>query len=275
MSDAVGSTWIRQTHHRTQFSPSATIVVLFIKHISEEAKNAAEQLWERGMINKFETNLQISQSEKHEEEVLQVLEQSLPCSSCRNTHWSRFSSCNPWWGSCLSRYSPCSPLRISRSRRWKYLQGRCSLVITGLCKGHAHGEELVHGFLAGLVTPQKTHTGTIYSWRTVTHCKNTCWSSPWRTAACGKDTCQQRTISYGRRVHYTRVEESMKGKEQQSKLFLLQPPFLTLLATTQSGQGGGRRVVNEGVKLSLKERGWGQGKVFLFPSFFLTILMWF
>lgn len=39
---------------------------------------------------------------------------------------------------------------------------------------------------------------------------------------------------------------------------------------TPGGEGGGRRAVNEGIKLSQKERGWGQGKLFLFPSSFFS-----
>lgn len=38
MLDAAGSRGIQQTHHRTQLSPSAKMVLLAIKHISEEAK---------------------------------------------------------------------------------------------------------------------------------------------------------------------------------------------------------------------------------------------
>lgn len=215
--DAVGSRYIQQAHHRTQSSPSAKIVVLSKNHISEGAKSATQQLWEIGMITKFETILQTSRSEKKRgEEVLEVLEQSFPCSSCRRIHWSRFSPCNLWGGSCWSRYPPCNPLRTSCCRRWKCPQGRCSPrrtpVITGFWQGSCSWrEQLMHGFLAGPVTPERTHTAGIYSKRTVTHCKNPCWCSSWRTAACVNDASAKDFLLW--EEPHSGAGESMKRKE--------------------------------------------------------------
>lgn len=73
--------------------------------------------------------------------------------------------------------------------------------------------------------------------------------------------------------HWSRGEHEGEGVTKQ--IIFTATPIPHTACNTPGEEGGGRRAVNGGVKLSLKERGWGQAKVFLFPSFFLTILMCF
>lgn len=148
--------------------------------------------------------------------------------------WSRFSPCNPKGGSCWSRYPPCSPFRTSGCRRWKCPHGRWNprrphIITSPLWEG------LVCGFLAGPVTPQKTHTGVIYSWRTVAHCKNPCWNRSWRIAACGKEAPSKGLSPMGGVPHWSRGEHEGEGLAEQIVFNVTPHPSLSL------HHSGGRR----------------------------------
>lgn len=74
--------------------------------------------------------------------------------------------------------------------------------------------------------------------------------------------------------HWSRGEHEGEGVAEQivfTAPIIPHPSFTTL-----GGEGGGKRIVNEGVKLSLKEREWEEEEVVLFLSFFshhLTVVL--
>ena len=162
---------------------------------------------------------------------------------------------------------------------WKKLQPVESPCQSRLLAGAvAYGEKSCRSkFLAGTMThgrptlEQSVPVG-LYSlgkdpcWssseRTAAHRKDPCWSTSWRTVSHGRDS----TLEQGKRV---------RRKEQQSVMNWPQPPFPIPLH--HSG-GGGRRVANEGVKLSLERRDGGEweggfsfGFVSHYPTLFLTV----
>ena len=187
-----------------------------------------QRLGERSEKNTRETTLQTPRAgRKERERVLQALEQRFP------TRPRRLSSCRPR-RSTVEQFCTLQP----QVRIGAYVlkeAAACGEPTQEQAPGRScrprRGAHARAGFLAGPVTPWRTHAGAACSWRTAPHGKDARWSSSWRAAARGRNPMLE-------------PANSMRRKEQQ-RVNVANWPQPSIPIALRCLQEGGRSVGSE------------------------------
>lgn len=228
------STWIQQTHHRTQLSSSAKrVVVLSVKHISEEAKKCYtagvrercdKQIWNKptdistreawgGGTLGTEAEFLLQGLQKD------ALKQVFPKQSMGTIMLEQMSTLQPVKDLMLQEMEM-SPRKMQPKEtpcHNRPLQGPCSW------RG-------AHAWFSGRICDpiEDRHWSNLFL-KDCNSLQEPMLEQSLKSCNLLKGCLSVKDYLLWEESH-TGVEESTKGKEQQRKLFLLQPPFRTLLA---------------------------------------------
>lgn len=226
-----------------------------IAYLRKSKKHCTAVLW--GVRNNVrKTTLQISRSEKKGSEVLQVLEQRIPCSPQRGAWWSRLSPCRPMEDPMLEQVDmPWRKLQSMESPHWKRL----------LAWTTAHGEEPMleqFGRSCGL---KGTQMGAVFR-QDCKPCRGPVLELFLKSCSLWEGHMQEQFI---KDCSFRERPTVKKGKRVRRKEWQRQAVTNSAIPIPHLLCHSGGEEEESGVKLSWEERG-GWGNV-LYVSLFLTV----